>query len=247
MRIFQVIDLRSSFMLDGHHLAPNTVFDSRCINSHERLGERIPAELRGLQRVRFEKGQPVYMCGGTDSSIYVIESGLVKTSMYSREGKEHLAAIHSDGEIFGEQCLVSTERTETATAMTETSTRRIPNDHFMRVMEEQGLLTDFIKCLTARLLDQRQVATELVTLESEHRLASTLLRLSQKFGKQRGDRILIGQRFTQEELSRMMGTTRSRVGYFLKRFRSIGLITENPHGLIEINEERTANYVNLHM
>lgn len=233
-------------MIDGQNTAPKISFSS-CSSLHEQLGRKIAEEKSGFPAVGFGKGQAVYMCGSADASIYVIERGLVKTSMYSREGKEHLVTIHAAGEVFGEQCLVSDERVETATAMTETIVWRIPRDRFMAVMAEQGLLADFVKCLTARLLDQRQVATELVTLESEQRLATTLLRLSDKFGKRRGDRILIGQRFTQEELSRMMGTTRSRVGYFLKRFRRIGLINENPHGLIEVNRERTVDYVNLHV
>jgi CRP/FNR family cyclic AMP-dependent transcriptional regulator len=193
--------------------------------------------------MRLRKNEGPYMCGQRDGNVYLIESGRVKTTTLSRFGKECLLGIYTREDVFGELCLLEAERYETATAMVPTVLRRIPIAHFLSIMADEGLVHDFLRYLTSRLHEQQQVITHLVTADSEQRLAATLLRLAQKLGTPRSGWVRIDQRITQEELSEMVGTTRSRVGYFLKRFRNDQLIRTTGDNRIIIDEVRLGQYV----
>ncbi|RCG27057.1 Crp/Fnr family transcriptional regulator [Sphaerisporangium album] len=196
--------------------------------------------------IRFPKRTHIYNCGERDANIYLIESGQVKTQTYTRCGKECLLSIFTAGDIFGETSLLGPERTETATVMRTSWIRRIPATGFRAAMADTRLLNGFIDHLARRLSEQQQVITTMVTMDSEQRLAAVLLRLSRKLGKRRANNLLaIEERITQEELSGMVGTTRSRVGYFLKRFRDAGLVLPVSEPFLLVNEKRLAEYVDV--
>jgi CRP-like cAMP-binding protein len=111
-------------------------------------------------------------------------------------------------------------------------------------MAESELMDGFIDYLALRLQEQQEVIATMVTMDSEQRLASVLLRLSRKIGKRRAPHVsAIEERITQEELSGMVGTTRSRVGFFLKRFKDAGLVLPSSDPFLVVNEERLAEYV----
>jgi hypothetical protein len=86
--------------------------------------------------------------------------------------------------------------------------------------------------------------SDLVTAESEYRLAAVVLQLGRKLGTRHGELLLIGERITQEELAGMVGTTRSRIGFFLKRFRAAGLVRRPKHGFLIVHEGRLMDYLN---
>ncbi|MEO3808319.1 Crp/Fnr family transcriptional regulator [Sphaerisporangium sp. B11E5] len=199
----------------------------------------------GATSIRYPKRTHIYNCGDHDANLYLVESGQVKTQAYARCGKECLLSIYTAGDIFGESSLLGSERTETATVMRTSWVRRIPAAGFRAAMADQRVLDGFIDHLARRLTEQQQVITTMVTMDSEQRLAAVLLRLSRKLGKKRADHLLaIEDRITQEELSGMVGTTRSRVGYFLKRFKDAGLVLPVSGPFLLINEKRLTEYVN---
>ena len=160
----------------------------------------------------------------------------MKLLTLSPEGKECIVAIHTAGDVFGELCLSgTTERLETATAMEETELRVVPCTQFFNLLRSDSLLEGFVRYLSVRIADQQEVITHLVTKGSEHRLGTTLLELARKLGKRERHGLTIEHKISQDELSHMVGTTRSRVSEFMHRFRELRLIeTRTPHCLEKV-------------
>lgn len=194
--------------------------------------------------VRLPRGRVLYRCGEVSNSLYLVESGRIKTASFSPCGKGCLLDIYAPGEVVGECCLHGAERTDTATAMAPTLLRRIPKERFLQILVECELLDQWMGYLAARLSTQQRLITLLVTVESEQRLAVILLRLARKLGIPQGELIRVDERITQQELAEMVGTTRSRVGLFLKRFRDSGYIGSSTLASpLVVHEGRLADYV----
>jgi len=209
----------------------------------EYMREFLKQEAGSATLIRLPRNAHVFNCGDRDDDLYLIESGQVKTVTYSRSGKQCLLSIYAAGDIFGELYQPDYGRTETATAMRLTTLRRIPFAKFRAALVDQNLLEAFLGYLISRLAQQQQIITNLVTMDSERRLAAALLTLANKLGKKQPNGIRIEQRITQEELSGMVGTTRSRIGYFLKQFSAAGLVSRLPGSFLVVNDNRLADYL----
>ena len=147
--------------------------------------------------------------------------------MVSERGKEAVVALHEKGDFFGEGCLTGqTRRLATATAMTDCELLRLDNAAIARVIHEQ---TEFSEFFIARLLARTaRVEADLVDQlfnSSERRLARQLLLLA-NFGRE-GKSEPITVKISQGTLAEMIGTTRSRVSFFMNKFRKLGLIDYN--------------------
>ena len=208
----------------------------------QQLRDALRRDTRDARAIKIAKHENVYTCGEQGDTVFFIESGQVKLVMVSSEGRECIFAVHAAGEVFGELSLSGKgERIETATAMEETDLRVIPSSKFFALLGNNSLLEGFVRYLTVRIAEQQQVITHLVTVVSEHRLGKTLLQLAHTLGKGGPDSLRIEHRITHEELSEMVGTTRSRVSVFMQRFRNLGLIeTSAEHFLIVKEKELTA-------
>jgi CRP/FNR family cyclic AMP-dependent transcriptional regulator len=161
----------------------------------------------------------VYTAGDQDEMVYFIENGQIKLLMFSSEGKECLLAIHSDGDVFGELCISELGvRSETATAMKETSLKRIPCSRSFARLKRDSLFEGFTRYLAVRIADQQQVIANLVTVDSEQRLGQNLLQLARTMGKKDPLSSRIELRISHEELSEMVGTTRPRISLSMQRF-----------------------------
>lgn len=166
----------------------------------------------------------VYTLGQKDSHVYLIEHGTVKSHTFSEGGKSCILGIHSSNEIFGDACLIEPYRRETATAMTDVLLRRIPRRRFLEIASSPEISADWSCYQVRRMQEQQETITLLITVDSVQRLAAILLMLADRLGIKRGDRVIITSRFTHEELAQMVGTTRSRIGLFLKQFQQEGLV-----------------------
>jgi len=207
------------------------------------FADHLRASLRGAE-VHAPKNAHIYNCGDRGADFFLVESGQVKTVAYSRDGKECLLHIYGEGDILGELCLLPLQhRTETATAMCDTVLQRIPLARFRAALADVNLLEAFLAHLTLRLSTQQEMITNLVTMDSEQRLAAALLNLGHQLGKRQPQGICIEHRITQEDLSGMVGTTRSRVGLFLKRFRDAGLVQSTPDARLVIHERNLTEYL----
>lgn len=210
----------------------------------ERLHESLQRESLNFPTIQVCKHRHVYVCGDPGCCLYFIQSGQIKLLTLSPEGKECLLAIHTKGDTFGELCLArSSPRQETATAMEDTTLKRIPCAKFFRHLTNNSLLEGFVQYLASRVGDQQQIISHLITVDSEHRLGETLLLLARTLGHPdpRGTRI--DQKITHEELSEMVGTTRPRITAFMLRFRGLGLIEVSPEHFLVIKETELADYL----
>src|SRR5437660_3003071 len=184
----------------------------------------------GLGRVivDVEKKQTVFSQGEPAESIFYIQQGKVRLSVISKGGKEATIALLGEGDFLGEECIANSQplRMATAVAMTEGTLLKIDKAEMARALHEQHAFSDlFVAYLLSR---NRRVQEDLVDQlfnSSEKRLARTLLLLAQ-FGKEGVPETVI-PKISQETLAEMVGTTRSRVNFFMNRFRKLGFIEYN--------------------
>ena len=210
----------------------------------ERLRESLKIGSLNFTTISVRKHQAVYTCSDAADTVYFIESGQVKLLMLSPEGKECLVAIHTAGDIFGELSLAGpVPRQETAIAMEDTELRGFSSSTFFLHLNENSLLEEFVRYLATRVNDQQQVIANLITVDSEHRLGETLLRLARKLGRADPRSTLIEQKITHEELAEMVGTTRPRITSFMLQFRALGLIEITPNHFLIIKEKRLTDYL----
>jgi len=190
------------------------------------------------------KDAHVYIGGDHDAMVYAIVSGHIKLLALSPAGKQCLLAIYATGDIFGELGLVEGGgRWETATAMEDTVVQPIPCTEFLLRLSRDALLEGFVRYLAVRIADQQRVIANLVMVESEQRLAQTLLYLAHRLGQHDPRRIRIVPKISHAELAEMVGTTRPRISTFMKRFRDLGLIERTTDHQLIIKQQRLTAYV----
>jgi len=182
---------------------------------------------RGIHDYR--TGQIVFRQGDPADAAFYIESGKVKKTVVSEQGKEAVVALLGTGDFFGEGCLTGQQlRLSTVSTMTECVIMQIAKADITRVIHEQPAFAElFIAHLLAR---NSRVEADLVDQlfnSSEKRLARILLLLA-NFGKESRPEPIIAK-ISQETLAEMIGTTRSRVSFFMNKFRELGLIDYNGH------------------
>jgi CRP/FNR family transcriptional regulator, cyclic AMP receptor protein len=186
----------------------------------------------------------VYICGDHDATVYAIVSGHMKLLALLPAGKQCLLSIYTAGDIFGELSLVESRgRRETATAMEDTVVQPIPCTEFLRRLSRDALLEGFVRYLAGRIAGQQRVIAHLVTVDSEQRLAQTLLRLAHQLGQHDSRSIRIVPKISHVELAEMVGTTRPRISTFMKRFRDLGLIERTTDHQLIIKQQRLTAYV----
>jgi len=182
----------------------------------------------GRMIVALEKKQIVFSQGDPADAVFYVQSGRIKLSVISKGGKEATIALLTEGDFLGEECIANSQplRMATATAITEGAVLKIDKKEMVRALHEQHALSDiFVAYLLSR---NRRVQEDLVDQlfnSSEKRLARALLLLAQ-FGKENQLETVI-PKISQEVLAEMVGTTRSRVNFFMNRFRKLGFIEYN--------------------
>ncbi|OLR94812.1 Crp/Fnr family transcriptional regulator [Actinokineospora bangkokensis] len=195
-------------------------------------------------RTHVPKGSVVYNAGDLDDRMYVVEVGQLKTMTTATDGKQCLLSIHLPSDMFGELSLLGQPRQDTAIAMRHSVLRQFNAARLAAVLRQDDRMSGhFTQFLMSRLLDQQVTITQLITMDSEHRLAATLLRTARKLGRRTPAGTYIDVRLTQEDLASMVGTTRSRVGLFLKNFREHGLLRLLPRSLLLVHEDAVAAYL----
>jgi CRP-like cAMP-binding protein len=185
----------------------------------------------------------IYATGQRSDCVYLINAGWIKAQTQSEQGKSCLIGLYGPDDVIGDSCLFRGERLETATTLAPTVLTVLPGWLFLRALEQSDLREAWLRYQAERTFVHQESITLLVTADSEYRLAATLLRMAYRFGTAHGDKFHIGYRLTQEELSEIVGTTRSRVGYFLKRFQKLGLIQVARESGIVVNEPRLRDHM----
>jgi CRP/FNR family transcriptional regulator, cyclic AMP receptor protein len=192
------------------------------------------AKVNGGRAVsNYRKDQIVFRQGDPADAVFNIQSGKAKKTVVSEQGKEAVVALLGPGDFFGEGCLAGEAlRLSTVTALTNCVIARISKADITRVIHEEPAFAElFIAHLLARNSRVEEDLVDQLFNSSEKRLARTLLLLA-NFGKESRPEPIIAK-VSQETLAEMIGTTRSRVSFFMNKFRKLGLIDYN--GSIEIH------------
>jgi len=184
--------------------------------------------------VEFRRSESIFSQGDAANSVMYIQKGGVKLSVVNESGREIVVAMCGPTDFFGEGCMAGqTIRMGTATAVTPSKILVITKNEMLRALHDEHKLSDHF---IAYMLDHNnRVEEDLVDQlfnSSEKRLARTLLLLA-RYGKQEHPNRLLPN-VSQETLSKMVGTTRSRVNFFMNKFRKLGFIEYN--GRIKVNK-----------
>jgi CRP/FNR family cyclic AMP-dependent transcriptional regulator len=181
----------------------------------------------GRKSVLFRQKQGIFTQGDTADAVFYIQTGKVKLTVVSKTGKEATIGILTDGNFFGEGSLAGQPlRMCSATAMTDCATLRIDKKAMMEALHREHEFSDlFVAYLLARNIRYEEDLVDQLFNSSEKRLARILLLLAH-FGKEGIPEPVI-PKISQEMLAEMIGTTRSRVSFFMNRFRKLGFIHYN--------------------
>jgi len=174
--------------------------------------------------LEYGRGEVIFTQGDASKHVMYIQAGGVKLSVLSKTGREAVVALLVPGDFFGEACLSSQPvRMGSATAMIPSTILRMGRGSMVRLLHKQRAMSDrFISHMLARNIRIEEDLIDQLFNSSEKRLARALLLLA-RYGKQD----------SQETLAEMIGTTRSRVNFFLNKFRNLGFIEYN--GEFKIN------------
>jgi len=201
-------------------------FDPAAFLASAGLGRRI---------VELKAGQAFYSQGDTNDSVFYLQKGRARLTVVSHNGKEATITMLAAGDFVGEGALAAVPgmRLSTATAINNCSALKIAKDEMVRVMHDESAFADiFMKFLLARSMRTQADLVDQLFNSSEKRLARILL-LMAEFGKPGEPETFIPP-ITQETLADMIGTTRSRVSFFMNRFRKLGFISYN--GRIQVHK-----------
>jgi len=181
----------------------------------------------GRKSLLFKRKQGIFAQGDTADAVFYLQTGKVKLTVVSKTGKEATIAILSDGDFFGEGSLAAQAlRMGSATAMTDCALLRIEKKAMMEALHREHEFSDlFVAYLLARNIRYEEDLVDQLFNSSERRLARILLLLAH-FGKE-GKPEPVVPKISQETLAEMIGTTRSRVSFFMNRFRELGFIHYN--------------------
>ena len=175
----------------------------------------------------YRKNQKVFSQGDPADAIFYIQNGKVKLTVISKQGKEAVVGILGTADFFGEGCLAGQPlRMATATAISACVIVRLEKRSTLRVLHDEPTFSElFLAHLLARNIRLEEDLVDQLFNSSEKRLARELLLLA-NFGKEGKPEPLIAK-ISQETLAEIIGTTRSRVSYFMNKFRRLGLIDYN--------------------
>ena len=178
---------------------------------------------------KYRKNETIFRQGDPADAVFYIQKGKVKITVISEHGKEAVVALLGPDEFCGEGCLTGQPlRISTAMAMTDCEIMRLEKAAIIRVLHEEPTFSEmFLSHLLTRTMRVEEDLVDQLFNSSEKRLARALLLLA-NFGKESRPEPVIAK-VSQETLAELIGTTRSRVSFFMNKFRKLGLIDYNGH------------------
>jgi CRP/FNR family transcriptional regulator, cyclic AMP receptor protein len=198
------------------------------------LGTYLATSGIGKKTRGFERGQVIFSQGDASRSVLYLRTGTVKIAATSSVGREAVVALLRAGDFFGEGSIAGQKiRVATATAMTPASVLEIDKREMLRVLHEEHDFSDrFVAHMLRRNVRVEEDLVDQLFNSSEKRLARALLLIARYGKKDLSQKVVI--RVSQETLADMIGTTRSRVSFFMNKFRRLGFIQYN--GGLRVND-----------
>jgi len=187
---------------------------------------------RGI--VRYRKNQVIFSQGDAANAVFYLHKGKLKVTAVSEQGREAVTSILSSDEFFGEACMAGqSRRLVTVSALTDAIVTRIAKSQMIHLIREQPSFSQmFMTHILNRTIRVEADLLDQLFNSSERRLARLLLLLANYGGDGKPEPIIA--KISQETLAEMIGTTRSRVSFFMNRFRRLGFISYNGH--IEVHK-----------
>ena len=213
--------------------------------ARSRLKHVLDDLFRQPKITRIPKGQTACMEGQPAETLFLIQDGLIKLSLFSIDGSESVPEILGKGDCFGEECAAEGQPhyAETATALTSSAVARVPRPNVLRKLsDEPDFAKIYISALVHRVHEYEELFAQHVFENSEQRLASVLARVS-KFGEWVDENSVLLPHLTHETLSEMVGTTRPRITYFLGKFDRLGILRTGP--FLCVNVQRLCDVLKL--
>jgi CRP-like cAMP-binding protein len=204
---------------------PKLTFDVESFLAENGLGRKI---------IHVEKDSTIFAQGDTADSVFYVQKGKFKLTVVSKRGKEATIALLGAGDFVGEECVaaIQPQRLATARALIPSVVLRIERQEMVRELSQEKTFSEvFVTYLLARNIRVQEDLIDQLFNSSEKRLARALLLLA-RFGKEGTPETVI-PKISQGTLAEMIGTTRSRVSFFMNRFRELGFIEYN--GQLKIN------------
>jgi CRP/FNR family transcriptional regulator, cyclic AMP receptor protein len=189
----------------------------------------------GRELVSFAKKQTIFLQGDAADSVFYIHKGKVQLTVTSKTGKEAVIGLLKEGAFLGENCLTGEPlRLCSASALTDCSLMRIEKNVMIKTLHEEPALSEiFVAYLLARNIEYQTDLVDQLFNSSEKRLARILLMLSH-LGKEGAPETVV-PKISQETLAEMVGTTRSRVNFFMNKFRKMGFIDYDRGGKMQVH------------
>jgi CRP/FNR family cyclic AMP-dependent transcriptional regulator len=189
----------------------------------------------GRELVSFAEKQTIFLQGDAADSVFYIHKGKVQLTVTSKTGKEAVIGLLKEGAFLGENCLTGEPlRLCSASALTDCSLMRIEKNVMIKTLHEEPALSEiFVAFLPARNIQYQTDLVDQLFNSSEKRLARILLMLAH-FGKEGAPETVV-PKISQETLAEMVGTTRSRVNFFMNKFRKMGFIDYDRGGKMQVH------------
>jgi CRP/FNR family transcriptional regulator, cyclic AMP receptor protein len=205
-----------------------TLLERKAVPEHFDPAKFLASAGVGRTLITLKKKRELFAQGAPADAVFFLQKGRVKLTVVSKNGKEATIALLGPGEFIGEDCVAAaySSRLATAAALTECSLLRIERKEMMRALHQEHEMSDtFVSFLLARNARIQADLIDHLFNSSEKRLARILLLLAQ-FGKETEPETVIPN-LSQQMLADMVGTTRSRISFFMNRFRKLGFVEYN--------------------
>jgi CRP/FNR family cyclic AMP-dependent transcriptional regulator len=232
-------------VLDESLLVSGRLSDhSQCIAVTKLFRGNLCEELGQRPARHLDAGEFLYHMGEVARSVYLVRSGLIKTSLVSPGGHQLTLRIHKAGDVLGELCLCVHERREQALALEDSEAVEIPLELLLdRLRHDPIAAMDFATAASAHLLQTYQRLESLSVEPAMGRLTRTLLELASSLGEPTPHGTRIGHRITQEELARLISARREVVSGLLNELRKSGLISYTRGGAIVVDRRALENFL----
>ncbi len=212
-------------------------------NSKDKIIELFKKDSNSdTKTIMVKKNENIYTYGG-QGSFFLIDSGHVRVSTQTDDGKMCNIGFYAEGDFFGETGFSGEVIPEIATALTDSTIRRIDVIKKINKSQHYDISHSLIAHLSQKIIIHQNTLSSFIAFNSEKRLAYVLMMMSSEFENKRDDLSLIKNKITHQDLSHLIGTTRSRVGYFMNLFLKQGIIRKSNDCFLVVDRKRIKEYL----
>lgn len=237
---FELLDLILEDVAESAELTDH----SQCLVLSSCLRGKLCAQLATLPARQLRAGERLYLMGNPARSLFLLRTGLIKTSVLSPSGQELTLRIHRSGEILGELCLCGGGRREEAIALEASTVTELPLTTLVgKLKNDPEAALELASTMCERLADAYERVESLSWETVLERLIRALLKLAADFGQTSAAGTHIGHYIKQDELAKIVGARREVVSGLLNRLRNSGHISYSPRGFIAVDRVALQAYV----